>query len=94
MKLQFSHTRQGKNVLQFHFQLIENENTEDEKFYFFHTYEDLSGFPLNYDITNPKDYIKIGVEIIEKYDYIRNKVKEAYKEHREKEKLLRKGERQ
>ena len=46
---------------------------------YFHTYDDLSGFRPNFDITQPRDFITLGVEILANMDYIRNKIVETKK---------------
>jgi len=85
--IKFSHIEKSK-VLKFHFMLIENENQDNERILFFHTYIDFSGFPLNFDITSPRDYINLGVEIIANMDYIRNKVNQEYKRFKEEEHVM------
>jgi hypothetical protein len=87
MELKFSRVKEGKNnVLQFHFEIItdtmryDGDNKPYPIILYFHTYEDLSGFTPNYDITDPREFITLGQEILFNKDYIRNKIVEAKKQ--------------
>ena len=46
---------------------------------YFYTYSDLSGFKPNCDITDPRELITLGQEILFNMDYIKNKVMEESK---------------
>lgn len=75
MNLEYSHRKVGEKVNTYWFKLEKDEETT----LFFYTYSDFSGFKLNHDISNPRDFILIGAEILANMDYIRNKVNEQQK---------------
>lgn len=91
MKLKYSHTRKVNNLITYHFKLItdamvyDKDNIPYPRILYFYTFDNMSEFRPNHDITNPREFITLGMEILIQKDYIRNKIVEANKKLKEKE---------
>ena len=75
MELKFTYVEKSETtnrlIYLYHFEII----TDDERHLYFHTYDDLSGFQPNFDITQPRDFITLGVEILANMEYIKEQIK-------------------
>ena len=74
IKYLYKSKKSPSSIIKYHFKI-----SNRKKDLYFYTYKDLSGFKLQYSVSNPKDFIILGVEIITNMDYIKNKVQELRK---------------
>lgn len=76
MEIRYTHkTISEHNVEQYHFRI----DISEDRTLFFKTYSDLSGFVPNFDITQPREFIILGSEILANRNYIIEKIKENKK---------------
>lgn len=75
--IEFSYKEKRDNArlpVKFHFILTQRIESCDHKIYF-HTFDDLSGFGMDVSvISNPYDFVMLGIAIIAEKEFIRKEV--------------------